>query len=519
MLDVLFGAIATTFGAVSLWYPFGRDQALFYYAAREWLLRGQVLYRDVWDHKPPVIYFIHMATIAVFGEHVWGIRAVELFVAVPLLAWLTARLAHAPGEPRTPGSLGAAWLGVATFHYGYSGFWDTAQCELWVAVLAAAALVTALHDRRATRGAGVAGALCALALFTKPVAVFFVVLCAVAVGRRAWVPERRGLAAVGSLLVWAAGGVATAGAILGYFAARHALAPMLDILVGANGAYVDQERVIRDLGALRAFTTMYFASLQPFSTVFVVGTAAATFLAFARRDGRLSRRYLLPAALVLASYAAVVMQLKFYLYHWGTLAAAAGLFAATVYVDVAAVARPRSDTWLAPAAFLALTAGLYLTSANAAADWFRTTRTTWGYVTGSLSSEAFAAAFDLPLFFANQDSERAGVFLRTHALPGDTLVVRGFEPQIYARSGLHYTARFFWTAFLTMPTRRYRRDEWLAEDAEALRRNPPRWAVTLSHTPFGLDSAASFEHLGYSKRLVLENFTVLERAPVAQAAR
>ena len=34
--DTLFGAVATVFGLPSLAYPFGRDQGLFFYAAREW---------------------------------------------------------------------------------------------------------------------------------------------------------------------------------------------------------------------------------------------------------------------------------------------------------------------------------------------------------------------------------------------------------------------------------------------------------------------------------------------------
>ncbi|HEY8090385.1 MAG TPA: hypothetical protein VIF09_21135, partial [Polyangiaceae bacterium] len=56
--DWLLGALGIGVGMVSLFYPFGADQGLFFYTSREWLLRGRVPYRDVFDHKGPFIYVI-----------------------------------------------------------------------------------------------------------------------------------------------------------------------------------------------------------------------------------------------------------------------------------------------------------------------------------------------------------------------------------------------------------------------------------------------------------------------------
>jgi hypothetical protein len=296
LADVALGAVATAFGAVSLWYPFGRDQGLFYYAAREWLLRDQVLYRDVWDHKPPVIYFIHMAVIAILGQHPWGIRAVELFIAVPLLAWLSARLVTPRGAPLTPGAMGAAWVAIAVFYFGYSNYWDTAQCEIWIGVFALSALVVASQAENPLRGAFGAGALSALALFTKPTAIFFVVIAfALVVARGADAGPGRFRRALRSGLVWFGGGVFVALPIFGYFAARRALAPMLDILVGANAAYVHQERAIHSFTELLVYSVIYYATLQPFSTLFVVGMLGAAFVGFSLGSRELVSGYLLAA--------------------------------------------------------------------------------------------------------------------------------------------------------------------------------------------------------------------------------
>ena len=74
------GLLALAVSAVSLTYPVGPDQGLFFYTSREWLLRGSVPYKDVLDHKWPFIYVIHGATIALFGQESWGMRLAELLL-------------------------------------------------------------------------------------------------------------------------------------------------------------------------------------------------------------------------------------------------------------------------------------------------------------------------------------------------------------------------------------------------------------------------------------------------------
>src|SRR5688572_15131728 len=103
--DAVLGAAAIVVGLSSVWFPFGRDQGLFYYVGREWLERGAIPYRDVWDHKTPLIYAVHAAAIAVFGPGMWPIRIVELLL-MPLVGWLASGVATPIGERRLPGSLG-----------------------------------------------------------------------------------------------------------------------------------------------------------------------------------------------------------------------------------------------------------------------------------------------------------------------------------------------------------------------------------------------------------------------------
>src|SRR4051812_13773256 len=78
VIDAVLGVLGVLFGAVSLTYPFGRDQGLYYYVAREWVAHGSIVYRDVLDHKTPGIYALHALAIRLFGEHTWGIRIADL---------------------------------------------------------------------------------------------------------------------------------------------------------------------------------------------------------------------------------------------------------------------------------------------------------------------------------------------------------------------------------------------------------------------------------------------------------
>jgi hypothetical protein len=507
-VDALFGTLATAFGLFSIAYPFGRDQGLFFYAAREWLERGQVLYRDVFDHKPPVIYFLHILTIAVLGQHEWGIRVVELVLAVPATGWVAARLATPRGEPIPEGTFGAAWLGAAIFQYGYLTYWDTAQCEIWYALFAVGGMTALLRGERHRYLVG--GALAALSLFTKPPALPFVCLCVLALTLR--VRSDRGTLRdlARATASFALGGIGVAAAILALMTALHAVHPMMDILVVANGTYLAHETGVRGVWDVAARTIDAFTLLRPFSSELAVIAGLTAFLGFAHRDPRLASRYAWPIALVLATFASVAMQLKFYFYHWGPAIAPAALFFAVLWDDCARTVRLRA-AWLAPTVLLVFAAGSFLFSGDPAERWFARVRDTLKYETHRMDRAEFASRFDIPGFYSESDAELVASWLRARTSPEDTVIVRGFEPEIYALSGRHFTGRFFWSTFLTGSGRMYRRDQLLAEDRAEIERHPPRYAVALRFMDSGVDSPTWFEALGYTRRVDIGGFAILER--------
>lgn len=240
-IDGLFGAVALAFGLPSLAYPLGRDQGLYFYVAREWLERDKILYLDSFDHKPPIIHFIYSIVLTIFGKNTWGIRVLELFVAVPLLAWLVARVVST-GRPNWRGTFGAVWLGISIIHYGYFEFWETGQCEIWYTIFSFAALVVVSQWKHVARAQYLSGVLSGLALVTKPAALPLITICVGAMILR----KRREQPAAGfpvrPLCRFSAGAAALPIALVLWFANHGALASMWDILVRANLDFVATQR-------------------------------------------------------------------------------------------------------------------------------------------------------------------------------------------------------------------------------------------------------------------------------------
>jgi dolichyl-phosphate-mannose-protein mannosyltransferase len=58
-------------------YPIGRDQATFGVIGQG-LLHGQQIYRDLWDMKPPGIFYTYAAIVKVFGTVMWSVGLVDI---------------------------------------------------------------------------------------------------------------------------------------------------------------------------------------------------------------------------------------------------------------------------------------------------------------------------------------------------------------------------------------------------------------------------------------------------------
>lgn len=123
----------------TLWWPPGVDQGSFATGAKI-VLDGGRPYLDIWEQKGPACHLTYALSILIFGDNMWGVRALDmlfLFVAALFLWRFLSKKTDVL----------AAHTGTLLFCFVYLrlGFWHTAQPDSWAAmsVLVAFLLVTA----------------------------------------------------------------------------------------------------------------------------------------------------------------------------------------------------------------------------------------------------------------------------------------------------------------------------------------------------------------------------------------
>lgn len=387
-------AVAATFLAPGAVGP-GYDASIFTTIAFR-LRAGDVLYRDVWEHKPPGVFLVDAGVQSLFGwldpwTPVW-ILSVLCAAALGLVVALALR---ANGHPKL-----APWCGLATtatvaaFPISYGG----GQSELIAAVPAAIAVLMM------TRRAGIvptflAGVLLGIGFSTSwHLAPALAVAGGISIlGSDRW---RRSLALTT--------GVAIVGA---------AIAAWL-ILVGAWRDAID---------ALITFNAIYRDANLLDPIVKLSPSAAATFLVLAAALGLIALRRGRPRVLFAAAAAWVGLSIMMFVAE-GRLGAH---YLASVVVPLGILAgpglnmiAPRKSAGILTAGRLAGQVALLLAlvvSAVSTAYWTRSLGDTYVQRAASLS--------------------QAASWLRTQTCT-DTVFVWGHAPEIYYLSGLRPASRY-----------------------------------------------------------------------------
>lgn len=513
--DAVLAAGGLAFGSLSVTYPFGHDQALYYYVGREWALRGAIPYRDIFDHKTPGIYALHALLISLFGERLWAIRVAELG-CVLVLGIIGAALATPRAELPRRGLCGFGVLIASVLHYGFFDFWSSAQSELWYTTLGLGAVACVMRSR-SSRWALRAGLVAGAAVIMKPPSIWFVLVAGgLALARtphkaRHDSERRRRWRTLSRGAEFLAGAAVIPAVALGYLASKCAIAPMVDIVVGANGYYVRHEPGVHSF--IDIFDAVWRAVRDFSPPLFVLALAMLAGVIHAVRLGDRERIKLYSVAFVLglASLAAVGMQGKFYWLHWLPVIGPMCLCACLAVNHLSDVAFARAP-WRGPAIATAVFLGAYTLTPHASAMWLRESKHAFDWIRGEVTLEERRSHFTLHFMaFYYGDSERVAEWLKANSSTGNTVAVRGFHPEIYALSGLRYNGRFFWTHFLVDPRRAYRRLDYLAEDRAVFERSPPRFFISNTDANDGIDSAGwAISNFGYIERARFGKYIILE---------
>lgn len=115
---------------INLYFPFGSDQAVFFYGAME-LDQGATLYVDYWDNKQPGLYVFYLVAGRLFGFSEYGIHLFELIWMMLFSLVLMVSLRPYFQAPWLTALAPLATVGV---YYASAGEYELTQLEMMVAL-------------------------------------------------------------------------------------------------------------------------------------------------------------------------------------------------------------------------------------------------------------------------------------------------------------------------------------------------------------------------------------------------
>lgn len=320
--------VALSIGLV-LTFDYGRDQAIYALVARE-LVQGKMPYRDAFDFKPPGIFLVYAIARVLFGGAQYGVRVLEALSMLGTAAGLV-RLARAHFGDAKIGFVAAA---VASQVHAQMDFWHTGQPESFGGMLTIVGLVLTSvglgygpkgpREKPLTKwvmlGAFVgAGAVFGLAGLMKPPLAGGGAIVAVAAALHVWSRRDRDgalkdalVAAAKPICAVALGGILPIALVLVWFKSKGALADLHDVLFVFTPFYTKLSWEGRSLYPMAWFGLTQW--LVGYSSALLAGLVATLVM-----RPRASDLWLLctTLGLVFVHVAGVVMQGKFFPYHWG----------------------------------------------------------------------------------------------------------------------------------------------------------------------------------------------------------
>jgi hypothetical protein len=456
----------------------GRDQGTYLTIGRS-LLQGRILYRDLWDNKPPGTFYVYAAIGKIFGTHLWGPAAADLIFLV-LISWCIFRFTERCLGPA------AAALAVAihTAWHVEAGYIFTAQPEFFQLPLIFGAYFLVDSGSRKTEGWRgkhlAAGILIGLAFWLKYNAVIFLPLLIVpylkaeslgsAPPRLTLERSRRELI---ERAAWIAAGLAgVILLVLGYFGFHGALPALRQIQFEVLPRYAAMaaERRRLPLGQWIAVRSGFFLG-----SATLAATAVSLVVAWRRRHFGVTAPIFGGAAV---AYASTAGQLSFHDYYFATCYPffamiwaylAINLWEASLTASRACAARrwkvAQALLWVLFVNLLYWPLPAELSSIQMDYEDLREWR---------LNPETFYTNHNWYPFEHPQGQLQVIHYLQANAAPGDGVFVWGFYTNICYFSERPCVTRFVLNLGLMS---RWAPPAWRDEVARELRAHPPRWIV------------------------------------------
>jgi 4-amino-4-deoxy-L-arabinose transferase-like glycosyltransferase len=442
-------AIAALWLVMSMTYPLGWDQGLFAWMGNA-IVDGGLPYRDAWDFKGPLLYYVYALAQWLFGVHLWSIRLVDAALLIIGTAGVhrTAAVLADARSARFGAVLFALW-------YASHSFWHTAQPDGWTGMLVMLA-VAALAARESSPTFGktaTAGICLGLTVLMKPLWAALLVPPVLYLALSS-ATDRAKL-----ILALFAGWALPLAVALAWFASQGALADVVDVHLRYSALYAG----LASDNRLRGLAEYFLAS----RVMALAAPIAAYGLVVLWRTRR-------PTAVLLATWLAitvflVVLQGRFYAYHWLPMLPAMAVLVTVGLCDL--FDRARSfELILSIALILGCVAPICLEEARFVA---------WRF--GAIDRQEYYNAFGEPGF-----DMQAVDWLRTTGAPGKIFTF-GWHCAVPWLSERQSVSRFGYSLPLMMADETSVRSSYREELIAALTADPPKYIVvgTLSEQILG----------------------------------
>ena len=485
-------APAIVWALASLSFPFGWDQGIFAWVGNT-IVDGGLPYRDAWDIKGPLTYYVYGAAQLFFGKNTLAIRLADL-IFLSFAAFYIAKLASKLSGPKT-----GLWAAVIfVLWYASQGFWHTAQPDGWASMLALFAIGSLLISQDAPPPSRylLSGFAIGLAVLIKPIYGLFAIAVAIDAVFRYRTDILRLFAAGTSTMV---GLIAPFAIALGWFAHNGALQVFVDTwLVYPMQIYASAaspKAFSRAVGLIRfAESGMLVSVAWP---VIVVG-------AISRRH-ECSRTFSVLLAWVFIAVFCVVLQGRFFEYHWAIIIPPMVLLGTKGFTALFATIRNERQESSSPGrglmrpivlTFLVLVIGLAAVRPTLdAARWT-------AHVLGLIDTPNYYAAFA-----GAGDARLAAKYIREHTAPGDKISIWGWDASIIFESGRDAVSRFGYSMPLIMgkgtPQQKQLREEFLS----AVRSDPPAYVVVSPQSEMILGEHVDLTDFPEFADFIAQNYT------------
>jgi 4-amino-4-deoxy-L-arabinose transferase-like glycosyltransferase len=448
----------------------GTDSGIFA-AVGSHLLAGKVLYRDVWDHKPPVVYLVNEAALRLGGRSILSVRVVE-----QLLAMACALLCYGilkRGLKHRAVAFGGTLIFLFMFHRAdlleNGNLTEEYATPMVLGGILAVLFARSADGRRAVIPSGIAGALFSLAAWTKEPfvlssVVWFVYLL--------WREDKRRRLTCRCAASFVAGALVPASLLVLYLARSGAVGDWLDVLSFSFGHVEEgQSSFVNRVG--RAVWRIFHSSVL-LSGLTILGVFAAAVPPVLRRYSYLPA---IAVAALVFDFSAVIISDKLFGHYYLQLIPSLVIVISCGLAGLRSVL-PQSRAW-----------GV----AMLAACVFVMYR--WDHVT----LETYLARLTAPV--GKYRIAEISQYVVDNARPGDTLwTTSGHYSRHYVETGLLSPTRYlapFEHHFID--SRRVSASEKWNELLGALGQRPPRFLVddreghALSHAPLNDWIDANYE--------------------------